>query len=283
MRPDRVKNNTIECSPTAKYKLFSAVSRWRLREFSLLLILFSLFIALSTDILLAQQINDPDKSLDPKVLRETFDKLAIHRRGNADDGVIIKWDRPVRVTILSQTGINPAFISVIGQSLSEVGRLSGIDIKILPREANFILILSDDIAGELERLRGLLSAIISDQKALEQFIETVRGDDESCAQVLRPGMDNRIQAYLAVISTKLQKNDKAKITNCLVRAIVTGFGLVEETVHVESIYDRSEKKTSLSQYDAEIIKLLYDNTITSGEKRSVVMKKIVPLLHRAGE
>jgi len=246
--------------------IVAAVSPWSL--------LFLILVCLLPNDTAAQNLAPLDKAVDHNILREMFDKLAIHRKASDRDGIILKWDHPVLVQILSERGAIQEFMATIDETLTEMQRLSKIDTRIVYNNSNFILMISDDVLNELEKQKALLGFFLRGQKAADTFLAQLKPEDASCIQILQSSAGNRIQAYLAVVSVDLKKISSDKIKNCFTRVIMTGFGFVESTVGIDSVYGEGEDRASLSPYDEQLIKVLYSDSFTTGETRSAVFEKI---------
>lgn len=222
---------------------------------------------------------DPaDVSFDADDLKRNFLKIALRvEKTPTQDAKAVsmrRWQKPIRYKIYGQA--TPEDRRRVGNFMNWMSDISGVEIKPGNDDINYpIFILSDPAQQALARV------FREETRTVDNFLGSFLSDfapRSPCRGRMSVNPEGGIE-FVAVLI-------KAEVTgivrrSCIEEELSQGMGLINDDDTVRpSIFNDQQEFAVLTTHDELLLRILYDDALTSGTGKAEIAPKLDPIVRR---
>jgi hypothetical protein len=219
-----------------------------------------------------------------KDIEQTFENRVLVRSASLADWYVTKWEKDIRVGIVSEEGVTPTLVQNIMSATSEFEKLTGKQVLITTADTNFMIFISKNINIDLDHYKDVTRRFFTTESEYNKFIQGFRSSGSFCAQKLVNS--ESIKGYFMIVSVieeeGIHKIDEVTL-KCIISGILRGVGIEGTDVTSGAFFYFNYQGTSFSEIDKELLKILYNPSIKSGSKRDTVMEKVRQIVHESNK
>ena len=201
---------------------------------------------------------------------------------------LAKWTVPLRIKLRDQnTESIGKYTSTVKKQTEALVKMSGLDIKVVSESSPANVIIQFDTLGGMQKLAtsntGNAAAAKASISAAGCHAEIVKNTGHTITAarifvVVNPDAKS-VQLLSGSYNTAEAKNEKTRVTQCLVKGLIQILGFVNPSdVITPSIFNSVRNLSQPTSLDLKIIKALYDSSLKPGMPRREALQVAEKLL-----
>lgn len=178
-------------------------------------------------------------------------------------GVVRKWSKDIRLTVLSQKGADPRLVELVGSTFRQIEELTPVQVRYVTDRPNFVVIFVDNLGAEIENYRDILKYTFADEADFNRYIADAKATRRHYLTFRATNQQSEIAIFCMVVSTQREPfENELSPENYLLRGILNGIGFGTGNVDTLSVFNARLDLRLLSDIDKALIKTFYAPTIT---------------------
>ena len=206
-------------------------------------------------------------------LAAAFDRSVFFKEGEPSDWSVLKWERPVRVTLLIDSPLTLETFSKIFSDLTSIRNTTHLDIKAGGDRADFVIVIAEKPSAFLIQLQDKILPMFETKDRLARFLTLFNMDGAHCAQLTARAPDTfTIADYFMIVTVGPNEKDQ-QVAECITQGITTGMGMLGQKAPT-ALRAPYVGHVDLTNDDLDVLSALYRSSIRSGEKRADVIREL---------
>jgi hypothetical protein len=209
------------------------------------------------------------QSLRTEEILKAFEEQVLLQVPGIPEKILVKWQAPIRVGIISTDGLSPEIFSDLGVDLVRIDQATNHPMTIATENVNFLVVISRDPEGDLRVFNDAqIKQFFPLDSQYRSFLSQYHQEKFGCEGKFLMSASNVIVAYLTFVSVS---EDREMVEACLLRQLMKGMGAVNRSTVGQQSSVLKESDREFTDIDSAVLKLLYDAKILSGmgESRSM--------------
>lgn len=231
------------------------------------------FIALMVLAASARAADPP--SATQQALLKAFEQRVFVALPGSTEKLVLKWQAPVRFGVVSREGISPRYYADTFARIEEMQEASAKDFLVSSSHINFLVLFSTDTDADVKAYGAEIAPFFADGVDYHGFFEDYQRHGLGCAGKMLLSQQHAIIAYLLFVSVSEHRSLDA-VDACVARDLLRGMGVIEAPTpgKPEAAPSHGGRFTRL---DRQILQVLYNPAIKSGEPASAAAKAILKI------
>ncbi len=189
--------------------------------------------------------------------------------------IVLKWQSPVRFGLVSREGVTSRLYYDTLARIEEMREASGEHFVVSSDRINFLVLFSTNTAADVKTYGQQIAPFFSDGIDYHGYFDDHRKNGLTCAGKMLLAPTRRIIAYLLFVSVS-EDRSLDDVEACVSRNLLRGMGILEQPA-AEAAPPERFKAGALSRLDKQMLAVLYNDAIKSGEPASAAEKAILTI------
>jgi hypothetical protein len=189
--------------------------------------------------------------------------------------IVLKWQSPVRFGLVSREGVTSRLYYDTLARIEEMREASGEHFVVSSDRINFLVLFSTNTAADVKAYGQQIAPFFSDGIDYHGYFDDYQKKGLTCAGKMLLAPTRRIIAYLLFVSV-LEDRSLDDVEACVSRNLLRGMGILEQPA-AEAAPTERFKAGALSRLDKQMLAVLYNDAIKSGEPESAAEKTILTI------
>ncbi len=189
--------------------------------------------------------------------------------------IVLKWQSPVRFGLVSREGVTSRLYYDTLARIEEMREASGEHFVVSSDRINFLVLFSTNTAADVKTYGQQIAPFFSDGIDYHGYFDDYQKNGLTCAGKMLLAPTRRIIAYLLFVSVS-EDRSLDDVEACVSRNLLRGMGILEQPA-AEAAPPERFKAGALSRLDKQMLAVLYNDAIKSGEPATAAEKAILTI------
>ncbi len=189
--------------------------------------------------------------------------------------IVLKWQSPVRFGLVSREGVTSRLYYDTLARIEEMRAASGEHFVVSSDRINFLVLFSTDTAADVKAYGAQIAPFFADGIDYHGYFDDYRKKGLTCAGKMLLAPTRRIIAYLLFVSVS-EDRSLDDVDACVFRNLLRGMGILDQPSAKPATPERP-RAGALSLLDKQMLAVLYNDAIKSGEPASEAEKAILTI------
>ncbi|HZB92682.1 MAG TPA: hypothetical protein VE397_14640 [Stellaceae bacterium] len=210
-----------------------------------------------------------------QALVKAFEERVFVALPGSTQKLVLKWQVPVSFGVVSREGISPRYYNDTFARIEEMQEASGKDFLVSSSHINFLVLFSTDTEADVKAFGAEIAPFFADGVDYHGFFEDYQRHGLGCAGKMLLSPEHAIIGYLLFVSVSEDRSLDA-VDACVARDLLRGMGVIAAPAPGKA-EAAPRRAGNFTQLDRQILQVLYNSALKSGEPASEAAKAILKI------